>query len=144
LSIRTLRRVDRDQLALDVKSQHGTKNGEGAGRCTASPLNDRPAPEPGPHVRLALARGKDLYLTEGPAAKLNKRASSWATDRSNIERHVKPLLGHEPTKALTQADVAKFQAIAASTARFVNFISCLLPWRRSPRGSPQAGIAGNF
>src|SRR5437763_1262447 len=35
----------------------------------------------------------DLYLDEGPAEKPNKKASSWQTDRSNIERHIKPLLG---------------------------------------------------
>ena len=55
-----------------------------------------------------------LYLDEGPAAKPNKRASSWATDRSNIERHIKPLLGRKLAKALTQADVAKFQADVAT------------------------------
>src|SRR5215472_10465844 len=43
----------------------------------------------------------DLYLDEGSADKPNKRASSWATDRSNIERHVKPLLGRKLAKALT-------------------------------------------
>jgi integrase len=63
---------------------------------------------------LTLADLADLYLAEGPAAKPNKRASSWATDRSNIERHVKPLLGRKPAKALTQADVAKFQADVAA------------------------------
>jgi integrase len=56
----------------------------------------------------------DLYLAEGPAAKPNKRASSWAADRSNIERHVKPLMGRKLAKALTQADVAKFQADVAA------------------------------
>jgi Arm domain-containing DNA-binding protein/integrase-like protein len=55
-----------------------------------------------------------IYLEEGPAAKPNKRASSWAADRSNIERHVKPLLGRKLAKALTQADVAKFQADVAA------------------------------
>jgi len=56
----------------------------------------------------------DLYLVEGPAAKPNKRASSWATDRSNIERHVKALLGRKPAKGLSKADVAKFQADVAA------------------------------
>ena len=54
-----------------------------------------------------------LYLAEGPAAKPNKKASSWATDRSNIVRHVLPLLGRKPAKALTQADIARFQADVA-------------------------------
>lgn len=52
----------------------------------------------------------DLYLKEGPAEKPNKKVSSWGTDRSNIQRHIKPLLGRKSAKALTKADVAKFQA----------------------------------
>jgi len=63
---------------------------------------------------LTIAALATLYLAEGPAAKPNKRASSWATDRSNIERHVKPLLGRKSAKSLTQADVAKFQADVAA------------------------------
>jgi integrase len=60
----------------------------------------------------------DLYRREGPAAKPNKKASSWAADGSNIERHVKPLLGRKTAKALTQADIAKFQAdVAAGKSR---------------------------
>jgi integrase len=55
----------------------------------------------------------DLYIAEGPAEKPNKKASSWAADRSNIDRHVKPLLGRKIAKALTQADIAKFQADVA-------------------------------
>jgi integrase len=67
-------------------------------------------------AREALAVNKlaELYLREGPVAKPNKRKSSWATDRSNIERHVKPLLGRKLANALTQADVAKFQADVAA------------------------------
>src|SRR5207237_5683718 len=56
----------------------------------------------------------DLYLDEGPAEKPNKKASSWATDRSNIERHIKPLLGRKVAASLTQADVARFQADVAA------------------------------
>jgi integrase len=63
---------------------------------------------------LSVADLANLYLTEGPAEKPNKKASSWVTDRSNIERHVKPLLGRKIAKALTQADIAKFQADVAA------------------------------
>jgi integrase len=60
----------------------------------------------------------DLYLKEGPADKPNKKASSWGTDRSNIERHIKPLLGRKSARTLTKADVAKFQAdIAAGKSK---------------------------
>lgn len=59
-----------------------------------------------------------LYLAEGPAEKPNKKASSWATDRSNLERHVMPLLGRKLLSALTQTDIAKFQAdVAAGKSR---------------------------
>jgi len=51
----------------------------------------------------------DLYLAEGPAAKPTKKASSWATDGSNIHRHVIPLLGRKHLQALTRADVERFQ-----------------------------------
>jgi integrase len=62
---------------------------------------------------LSVADLADLYLRDGPAEKPNKKPSSWATDRSNLERHVKPLLGRKIAKALTQADIAKFQADVA-------------------------------
>ncbi|MEI7610573.1 MAG: tyrosine-type recombinase/integrase, partial [Rhodospirillaceae bacterium] len=51
----------------------------------------------------------DLYLAEGPAEKPNKKASSWKADESNIRRHIVPLLGSKLAKAITQADVARFQ-----------------------------------
>jgi integrase len=56
----------------------------------------------------------DLYLAEGATEKPNKKASSWTSDRSNIERHIKPLLGAKAAAGLTQEDVAKFQAAVAS------------------------------
>ena len=63
---------------------------------------------------LAVADLTDLCLTDGPAEKPNKKASSWAADASNIERHVKPLLGKNLVRHLTQVDVAKFQADVAA------------------------------
>jgi integrase len=63
---------------------------------------------------LSVADLADLYLDEGPAEKPNKKPSSWVTDRSNIERHIKPLLSRKMLKSLTQADVAKFQSDVAS------------------------------
>jgi integrase len=56
----------------------------------------------------------DRYLAEGPAEKPNKKESSWGTDRSNIERHIKPLLGRKVAKSLTASDVARFQADVAA------------------------------
>lgn len=51
----------------------------------------------------------DLYLKDGPAAKPAKKASSWATDASNLRRHVVPLLGRRHLSALTKADIQRFQ-----------------------------------
>ncbi|HLY55887.1 MAG TPA: integrase arm-type DNA-binding domain-containing protein, partial [Stellaceae bacterium] len=56
----------------------------------------------------------DVYLREGPAEKPNKKASSWDTDRSNITRHIVPLLGRKIVSAVTSADVARFQADIAA------------------------------
>jgi integrase len=63
---------------------------------------------------MTIAELGDLYLAEGPAAKPNKKASSWATDRSNIERHVKPLLGRKLAALLTHDDVVRFQRDVAA------------------------------
>ena len=51
----------------------------------------------------------DLYLKDGPAAKPAKKASSWATDASNLRRHVVPVLGRRHLSALTKADIQRFQ-----------------------------------
>ena len=56
----------------------------------------------------------DLYLQDGPALKPNKKASSWATDRSVATRHIKPLLGRKLARAVTSEDVGKFQADVAA------------------------------
>ncbi len=50
------------------------------------------------------------YLTEGPAFKPNKRPSSWYSDQSNINRHIKPLLGPIDAEALCETDVVNFVA----------------------------------
>lgn len=63
---------------------------------------------------LTVAELASLYLAEGPAAKADKKASSWATDRSNIERHIKPLLGNKIAKTLTATDIERFQAHVAA------------------------------
>lgn len=63
---------------------------------------------------LTITELADLYLAEGAAAKPNKKASSWTTDRSNIERHIKPLLGRKLAASLTHDDVVKFQRDVAA------------------------------
>lgn len=61
----------------------------------------------------------DLYLDEGPKQLPNKRASSWATDRTNLERHVRPLLGLRHVRDLRPPDISRWQSDVASgkTAR---------------------------
>jgi integrase len=49
------------------------------------------------------------YLDEGPASKPAKKASSWASDASNLRRHVVPLLGRRQLASLTSDDIQKFQ-----------------------------------
>ncbi|HEY8008758.1 MAG TPA: tyrosine-type recombinase/integrase [Methylocella sp.] len=50
------------------------------------------------------------YLREGPAYKPDKRPSSWYSDQSNINRHIKPLLGRIEAKILSETDVVNFVA----------------------------------
>lgn len=53
----------------------------------------------------------DLYLAEGCAT---KKATTLATDRGRIARHIKPLLGRKKAKDVTRADVQRFlQDVAA-------------------------------
>jgi integrase len=56
----------------------------------------------------------DLYLEKGPAANTKKKASSWAADRSNLMRHVKPLLGSKVVASLTKEDIEDFQRDVAA------------------------------
>ena len=60
---------------------------------------------------LTVAELCDLYLNEGCAT---KKASTLATDRGRIERHIKPLLGKKKAASVTRADVRHFlQEVAA-------------------------------
>ena len=49
----------------------------------------------------------DAYVSDGPATKPAKRASTWANDRSNLLRHIGPLLGRKLAMAVTKEDAAK-------------------------------------
>ncbi|MFG1221695.1 tyrosine-type recombinase/integrase [Xanthobacter wiegelii] len=51
----------------------------------------------------------DLYLSEGPASRPNKKARSWETDRALLKAHVRPLLGTRTVKSLTRTDIGRFQ-----------------------------------
>ena len=53
----------------------------------------------------------DLYLEEGIAT---KKASTIATDRGRIARHIKPLLGQRKLSDVTRADVERFMSDVAA------------------------------
>ena len=58
---------------------------------------------------LTVAQLVERYLTEGRASKPAKKASSWASDASNLRRHVVPVLGRKQLASLTSDDIQKFQ-----------------------------------
>ena len=110
----------RSQARRRVIGRHGVLTAEEA-RVRARRLLTELADGFDPALRRDLGREAitvseiaDLYLRQGPALKPNKKTSSWTTDRSNIERHIKPLLGRKIARALTAAEVAKFQADVAA------------------------------
>ena len=50
------------------------------------------------------------YLADGPSFKPDKKEASWATDRSNIQRHIVPLIGTLPVASVREADIVLFVA----------------------------------
>lgn len=56
---------------------------------------------------VTVARLIELYLSDGPATKPAKRASTWAIDGSNLNRHIKPLLGSRLADEVSKAAAAK-------------------------------------
>lgn len=71
----------------------------------ADPSADRHAQR----ADLTVAELIERYLTEGRASKPAKKASSWASDASNLRRHAIPLLGRKQLASLTPDDIQKFQ-----------------------------------
>ena len=67
---------------------------------------------------ITVAQMAELYLAEGPLAKLEKRASSWEADTSNLRRHVVPLIGDKLAAAVVREDIARMALaiIAGETA----------------------------
>lgn len=55
--------------------------------------------------QITVAQLCDLYLENGVGT---KKASTVATDRGRIERHIKPLLGRKKARDVTRADVKRF------------------------------------
>jgi len=70
-----------------------------------------------PAARLTLARTDmtiaelcDIYLAQGCGT---KKASTLATDKSNINRHIKPVLGTRHARQVSPADIERFQQAVA-------------------------------
>jgi integrase len=62
-------------------------------------------------AELTFSKVCDLYLAEGCDT---KKASTLATDRGRIERHIKPLLGKKRVGEITRTDVEKFMRDVAA------------------------------
>lgn len=60
---------------------------------------------------LTMAALADLYLTEGCDL---KKASTLATDKGRIERHIKPLLGRKRVREVTSSDIERFMRDVAN------------------------------
>jgi integrase len=73
--------------------------------------NDPAAARAADRKAATIAELCDLYLAEGVAT---KKPSTVRNDRSRIERHVKPLLGHRKIRDVTRADVERFQRDVAT------------------------------
>lgn len=56
---------------------------------------------------LTIADLIDRYLRDGPISKPSKRQSTWEIDASNLNRHVRPLIGRLVANTLTRADAAR-------------------------------------
>jgi integrase len=56
---------------------------------------------------LSVADLIDRYLADGPATKPAKRASTWVIDASNLNRHLRPLLGRKIANAVGKTDAAR-------------------------------------
>jgi hypothetical protein len=56
---------------------------------------------------LSIAQLIDCYLADGPATKPAKRASSWVIDASNLNRHLRPMLGTKIANAVSKTEAAR-------------------------------------
>jgi len=72
---------------------------------------DRAAEKAKVRAELTFDKVCDLYLKEGCET---KKASTIATDKGRVERHIKPLLGKKRIGEITRADVEKFMRDVAS------------------------------
>lgn len=72
---------------------------------------DRAAEKAKARAEMTFDKVCDLYLKEGCET---KKASTIATDRGRIERHIKPLLGRKRIGEITRTDIEKFMRDVAN------------------------------
>ena len=58
------------------------------------------------NAALTVADIIDRYLEDGPATKPAKRSSTWVIDASNLNRHIRPLLGRKIANAVSRTEAA--------------------------------------
>jgi integrase len=93
--------IEADKARDEAKAIiHGAKVGD-----------DRAAAKAKARAELTIAQLCDTYLDEGCDT---KKASTVATDRGRIERHIKPLLGRKRIGEVTRADIERFMRDVAT------------------------------
>jgi hypothetical protein len=75
----------------------------GRARRGEDPNTERKAAKAAPTVSDLI----DHYLTDGPAMKPAKRPSSWASDGSNLNRHIRPLIGTKVVDRVTKGGASR-------------------------------------
>ena len=105
----------------------------------------------------------DLYIADAEAGRLltrlktAKKASTIATDKGRIERHIKPLLGSMKVAAVTREDIDRFMhavaegqtAAKTKPGRSAGWRTCAavrarraVPWDCSAQSSPMPCVTG--
>jgi hypothetical protein len=91
----------------------------------------------------------DLYIGDAEAGRLltrrkaAKKASTLATDRGRIERHIKPQLGRVAVAAVTREDAERFTYAVAEGETAVRIKTKKRGWRECAAArEPQAGRWG--
>ncbi|HRX39536.1 MAG TPA: integrase arm-type DNA-binding domain-containing protein, partial [Parvularculaceae bacterium] len=81
---------------------------------------------------ITVAKLIDMYLEEGPRDRPDKRASSWANDKSYLNNHARVLIGRREIETLKPKDLAKFQ----------NDVAAGKSARKKPKGRGKAVTGG--
>lgn len=97
------------EQARDLARKHMGKVADGA-----DPQADKAAKRLADADAMTVADAVRLYVEHGPTDKPDKRASSWAADKTAFNRHLVPMLGKRRLESLTTIDLTKWQSDVAS------------------------------